>query len=197
MEKILVSSCLLGARVRYHGGDALVEHPALRRWRDEGRLVVVCPEVDGGLTTPRPPAEIAGAEGGAAVIAQLAFVRTAAGADVTAAYVAGARLALETARRHGIRTAILKDGSPSCGSTGVYDGTFSGRRVPGAGVMAALLMANGLRVFNELQIDEGEAWLSACEATETQRKGATEAQRKDATETQRKDATETRRPRED
>ena len=58
LEKILISACLLGERVRYHGGDARIEHPILRRWQDEGRLVPLCPEVTGGLTTPRPAAEI-------------------------------------------------------------------------------------------------------------------------------------------
>src|SRR5256712_13721640 len=58
LEKILISACLLGERVRYHGGDARLEHPILRRWQEEGRLVPLCPEVTGGLTTPRPAAEI-------------------------------------------------------------------------------------------------------------------------------------------
>ena len=59
MEKILVSACLLGERVRYHGGDARIEHPILQRWSEEGRLVPICPEVAGGLSTPRPAAESA------------------------------------------------------------------------------------------------------------------------------------------
>jgi uncharacterized protein YbbK (DUF523 family) len=158
-EKILVSACLLGARVRYHGGDASCEHSTLRRWRDEGRLVPVCPEVDGGLTTPRPAAEIADPGGGRAVLAGLAFVRTAAGLDVTDAFTAGARIALETAQRHNIRVAILKDGSPSCGSAVIYDGSFSGRRAADVGVTTALLQANGIRVFSDAEIEAAEAWL--------------------------------------
>lgn len=159
MEKILVSACLLGARVRYHGSDASCAHATLRRWREEGRLVPVCPEVDGGLTTPRPAAEIVDPGGGRAVLAGLAFVRTSTGVDVTHAFTAGARIALETAQRYAIRIAILKDGSPSCGSSVIYDGSFSGRRTADVGVTTAQLQANGIRVFCDTEIDAAEAWL--------------------------------------
>ena len=165
MEQILVSACLLGAPVRYHGGDARSEHRALARWRDEGRLVSVCPERDGGLPTPRPPAEIVGG-GGAAVVAKLAVVRTAAGTDVTAEFVRGAELARDVVRQHRIRIAVLKDGSPSCGSGSIYDGTFSGTRVAGTGVTAALLQAQGVRVFSDREIDQAEEYLAVLEGME-------------------------------
>lgn len=152
MEKILVSACLLGAKVRYHGGDAACEHPVLRRWLEEGRLVAVCPERDGGLPTPRPAAEIVGV-----------VVRTSAGADVTEAFRRGAQTALDVAKANGIRIAILKDGSPSCGSSFVYDGSFSGQRAAGRGVTAALLEANGVRVFSERRIDAAQACLEELE----------------------------------
>src|SRR2546423_1391842 len=151
MEKILVSACLLGAKVRYHGGDAACTHPTLQRWLEEGRVVPICPEVDGGLMTPRPAAEIVGPGGGRGVVARAAFVRTSRGADVTGAFLSGAAIALEAARRHSARVAILKDGSPSCGSSFAYDGTFSGTRVAEAGVTTAVLQANGVRVFSEGQ----------------------------------------------
>ena len=165
MEKILVSACLLGEKVRYHGGDAASAHPTLRRWEKEGRLVSTCPEVAGGLGTPRPPAEIVGHEAGRGVVARAAFVRTRAGVDVTDQFMAGAAAALDAARRHGVRIAILKDGSPSCGSSFVYDGTFSGARRAGAGVgvTAALLQENGIRVFGDHEIDAAEAWLAGIE----------------------------------
>jgi uncharacterized protein YbbK (DUF523 family) len=166
MEKILVSACLLGAKVRYHGGDAASHHPTLRRWQEEGRLVTVCPEVDGGLGTPRPAAEIAGADAGRGVMARVAFVRTAAGVDVTDRFIDGATHALAAARREGVRAAILKEGSPSCGSSLVYDGSFSGIRTHGAGVTAALLEANGIRVFSENEIDAVDAWLRDAEERE-------------------------------
>ena len=163
MEKILVSACLLGAKVRYHGGDAACGHPILQRWFEEGRLVAVCPERDGGLPTPRPPAEIVGAGAGHGVAQRLAVVRTSNGVDVTDAFVRGAEIALEAANRHRIRIAVLKDGSPSCGSSLVYDGTFSGRRAAGLGVTAALLESNGVRVFSEQTLEAACAWLEQLE----------------------------------
>jgi uncharacterized protein YbbK (DUF523 family) len=159
MEKVLVSACLLGAKVRYHGGDARSEHPILRRWQEEGRLVAVCPERDGGLPTPRPPAEIVGGDGGRGVLNRIALVRTREGRDVTPAFVHGAEEALAAARAQRIRVAVLKDGSPSCGSTFTYDGTFTGARHSVPGVTAALLEQHGIRVFSDTQIDAADAWL--------------------------------------
>jgi uncharacterized protein YbbK (DUF523 family) len=158
MEKILVSACLLGAKVRYHGGDAASDHPILRRWLAEGRLVVACPERDGGLSTPRPAAEIVGGDGHA-VVARLATVTTSNGADVTGAFRKGAEVALQLVQHHRIRLAVLKDGSPSCGSSSIYDGTFSGTRHDGRGVTAALLESHGVRVFSDAAIDAADAWL--------------------------------------
>src|SRR4051794_33975929 len=159
VQKVLVSACLLGAKVRYHGGDARSEHRVLGRWQAEGRLVAVCPERDGGLSTPRPPAEIVGNEGGGGVLKSIALVRTPDGGEVTPAFVHGAEEALATARAHGIRVAVLKDGSPSCGTTFTYDGTFSGARTPVPGVTAALLQQHGIRVFSDSQLDEAERFL--------------------------------------
>jgi uncharacterized protein YbbK (DUF523 family) len=159
MEKILVSACLLGAKVRYHGGDAACDHPILQRWLDEGRVVAVCPERDGGLPTPRPAAEIVGPGAGNGVIARLASVRTSTGADVTEAFRLGAEIALDAVKRHGIRIAVLKDGSPSCGSSFVYDGTFSGARIADRGVTAALLESQGVRVFTERTLEDADAYL--------------------------------------
>ena len=159
MQKILVSACLLGARVRYHGGDAACDHPILQRWFEEGRLVAVCPERDGGLPTPRPPAEIVGAGAGHGVVRRLAVVRTSAGVDVTDAFRKGAAIALDAVKRHGIQIAVLKDGSPSCGSSFIYDGTFAGTRAAGVGVTAALLESNGVRVFSEHTLEAAQAHL--------------------------------------
>lgn len=146
--RVLVSACLLGAEVRHHGGAAEVEHPILRRWRDEGRIVGVCPEVAGGLPTPRPPAEIRGLR----VIAKT-------GADVTDAFRAGADVAVAMARDLGIRVAVLKSRSPSCGTGQIYDGSFSGRLVAGDGVTAAALQREGVEVFDEMQLEEADAAL--------------------------------------
>ena len=163
MEKILVSACLLGAKVRYHGGDAACAHPILQRWAAEGRIVAVCPERDGGLPTPRPAAEIVGVGGGDSVLHRIAVVRTSTGVDMTDAFVRGAEAALEAVRRHAIRVAVLKEGSPSCGSSFVYDGTFSKTAVPGEGITAALLRSRGIAVFSENQIDAADEYIAELE----------------------------------
>jgi uncharacterized protein YbbK (DUF523 family) len=152
MEKILVSACLLGERVRYDGGAATSDERQLQRWLDEGRVVSFCPEVAGGLGTPRPRAERRGS-----------LVITEYGADVTAAFARGAALALETARRLHIRIAVLKEGSPSCGSSEIHDGTFAGQRTAGAGVTTDLLRASGIRVFSDRQIADADACLADLE----------------------------------
>ncbi|MDH0897459.1 DUF523 domain-containing protein, partial [Pseudomonas sp. GD03875] len=157
MEKLLVSRCLLGHKVRYDGG-AHGPYGLLQRWQEEGRVVPLCPEVAGGLPTPRPPAEIPGGQGGGVLDGTLP-VLTDAGDDVTAAFVAGAEAALALVRRHGLRVAVLKARSPSCGNTHNYDGSFGGRLVEGEGVTAALLRRAGVKVFNEQQLAEAAAEL--------------------------------------
>lgn len=163
MIRVLVSSCLLGQKVRYHGGDAQCESPILDRWLAEGRLVPTCPETAAGLTVPRSPAEIVGGDGGA-VLRGEAMVGDRAGLDITAAFVRGARIALDEARAHGVRLAVLKDGSPSCATSYIYDGTFRGQRGAGQGVTAALVAQEGIRVFSERQLDEADAYLRLLES---------------------------------
>ncbi|VVE88882.1 DUF523 domain-containing protein [Pandoraea bronchicola] len=162
--RILVSSCLLGHPVRYHGRPAPCESDAaaiLERWRAGGLIMPICPEVAGGLPTPRPPAEIARAAGGNAVWHQRARVMDDTGADVTGAFLDGAQHALALAQRHGIRIAVLKEGSPSCGSTSIYDGSFSGRKIAGEGVAAAWLRQHGIEVFSEHTLAEADERLRA------------------------------------
>lgn len=158
MEKILVSRCLLGHRVRYDGG-AHGPFDLLGVWQEEGRIVPLCPEVAGGLPTPRPPAEIPGGQGGAVLDGRLPVV-TDTGEEVTAAFVAGAEAALELVARHGIRLAVLKACSPSCGNLENYDGTFSGTRVAGEGVTAAALKRAGVAVFNETELAAAQRFLA-------------------------------------
>ncbi|MFS1301577.1 DUF523 domain-containing protein [Streptosporangium longisporum] len=159
MDRIMVSACLMGRRVRYDGAAKTSEDALLAAWRRQGRLVAFCPEVEGGLPVPRPAAEIEGGAGGGAVLDGTARVLTAGGEDVTAAFVAGARAALEAARSCGARVAILKEGSPSCGSLTIHDGAFAGGRVPGHGVTTALLERNGIAVFGEGRVAEAAAYL--------------------------------------
>jgi uncharacterized protein YbbK (DUF523 family) len=158
-----VSACLLGAPVRYNGAAKTVESAILDRWQVEGRIVPVCPEVSGGLETPRLPAETTGGDGHA-VLLGAARVLTSLGGDVTEAFVAGAGLAVALAREHRIEIAVLKSNSPSCGSGSIYDGTFSGTKVPGFGVTAAALTRAGVRVFDETQLADADAALVAIDA---------------------------------
>ena len=122
----------------------------------------LCPDVAGGLPTPRPPAEIPGGQGGAVLDGRLP-VLTDDGADVTAAFVAGAEIALRLVQQHGLRVAVLKARSPSCGNTHNYDGHFDGTLVAGEGVTAALLKRHGVMVFNETQLAEAAAELARLE----------------------------------
>tara|TARA_R110000764_G_scaffold239296_1_gene338381 strand:+ start:58390 stop:58884 length:495 start_codon:yes stop_codon:yes gene_type:complete len=158
MEKILVSRCLLGHAVRYDGGSFDPQEQLLR-WQAEGRVVAVCPEVAGGLPTPRPPAEIPGGQG-ASVLDGLLPVLTVDGDDVTAAFVRGADRAVQLASSHNIRFALLKARSPSCGNHENYDGNFNGTRVTGEGVTAAALRRAGVKVFNEDEIEQLVALLA-------------------------------------
>ncbi|WP_462380699.1 2-thiouracil desulfurase family protein [Pseudomonas sp. Marseille-QA0892] len=158
LAKILVSRCLLGQRVRYDGG-AHGPFDLLAQWHGQGRVVPLCPEVFGGLPTPRAPAEIPGGQG-ADVLDGKRPVLTDVGDDVTGAFVRGANEALQLVEQYGIRIALLKARSPSCGNDENYDGTFSGTRVAGEGVTAAALKRQGVVVFNESQFAEAAALLA-------------------------------------
>lgn len=150
MTRVLVSACLLGAKVRYDGGHKRLDHPLLDRLDREGRLVSLCPETAAGLPVPRPPCEIRGPGGGHGVLegAARVVVRHPDGTveDLTGAFIAGAEAALATARKHGCTHALLTEGSPSCGVHQIYDGAFRGRKLAGSGVTAALLTRAGIPV---------------------------------------------------
>jgi uncharacterized protein YbbK (DUF523 family) len=165
MQWVLLSACLAGQRVRYNAADISCDAPLLSRWRAEGRIIPFCPEVAGGLAVPRPAAEIAGGEG-LHVLQGVVRVMDSSGADVSAAFISGAEQTLALAKARHIRLAVLKEGSPSCGSSLIYDGNFSGRRIAGAGVTAECLRQQGIRVFSELQLDEAEAFLLQLESGE-------------------------------
>lgn len=162
-HKLLVSRCLLGHPVRYDGG-ASGPYDRLAQWQAQGRVVALCPEVAGGLPTPRPAAEIPGGQG-AAVLEGAASVITCDGDDVTGAFMSGARQALALVEQHGIGIAILKAHSPSCGNLLTYDGSFSGVKVEGQGVTAALLIRAGVQVFSELQLQEAAQALAVLDRT--------------------------------
>jgi len=142
----LISACLLGIPTAYDGAGRL--QVELLPLAARGWVAPICPEAAGGLPTPRPPAEIVGGDGND-VLDGRARVVTAAGEDVTAAYVRGAECALAAAQRYGVAAAILKQRSPSCGSACIYDGTHTGKLRAGPGVTAALLRRRGVIVYSE------------------------------------------------
>ena len=135
-EAILISACLLGVRCRYDGGSKPQE--PLLRLMEKYTLIPVCPEQLGGLPTPRLPSERIGAQ-----------VVMKDGTDVTAAYRRGAEEALRLARLFGCRRAVLKERSPSCGHGVIHNGLFNGGLVEGDGVIAELLLQNGIAVYGE------------------------------------------------
>ena len=158
MEKILVSACLVGERVRYNGIVKNFESHVLKYWNRLGWVVAICPEVAGGLPVPRPSSEISGSDGNQVLNGHKKVINIK-GQDVTKYFLDGAQKALELSSLLGISLAILKEGSPSCGSNYIYDGSFSGIKKPGKGVTAALLEENGIRVFSEREILEAENYL--------------------------------------
>ena len=135
--RIGVSACLIGVRCKYDGTSNYEEEP-VKKLAERFVLIPVCPEQLGGLTTPRPPAELS--EG---------RVMTRDGQDVTVSFERGARETLRIFKQLDLKYAILKEGSPSCGSGLIYDGTFSGIKIPGQGLTAKLLRENGIRVVSE------------------------------------------------
>ncbi|HSS08245.1 MAG TPA: DUF523 domain-containing protein [Acidimicrobiales bacterium] len=140
---IIVSACLLGVACNHRGLAS--PSPAVAELGNTARLIPVCPEVAGGLATPRSAAELQ-SDGS---------VSTAGGADVTDAYSRGAAHAVDLARASGAGRAVLKARSPSCGCHEVYDGTFTRTLRQGMGVTADALRAAGLEVVSD---EDVEAW---------------------------------------
>ena len=136
---ILVSACLLGENCKYTGGNNRNE--AVLAFLEGKEYILFCPEQAGGLPTPRLPSEIRGDR-----------VVNTRGEDVTDAFLLGAARALEICRTHGADLAILKEGSPSCGTHRVYDGTFAGRKIDGMGMTAKRLQEAGIAVMSENDI---------------------------------------------
>ena len=140
LPAIAVSACLAGECCTYKASNNLIE-----RYDELAALclpVLVCPEVLGGLPTPRDPSEIQGNK-----------VVSCRGTDVTCEYERGAAEALRLAQEAGCAFALLKENSPSCGCGHVYDGTFSHTLVEGDGITARAFKREGIATFGESQID--------------------------------------------
>ena len=138
--KLLISGCLCGNNTKYNGLNNKIEE--IDKIKELFELYVICPEVMGGLSVPRLPSEISGD-----------FVYMSNKQDVTKNFKNGAQIALNTAIKHNIQIALLKDGSPSCGLHQIYDGTFTGSKIEGMGITTRLLIQNNIKVYTEKEID--------------------------------------------
>jgi uncharacterized protein YbbK (DUF523 family) len=147
MENVLISACLLGVACRYDGLSKPLDDKVLHDLKSRYHLIPICPEIFGGLPTPRIPAEI-GKD-------RRVFRRD--GVEVSAEYQKGAHEALRLAMLFDCKTAILKERSPSCGSGEIYDGSFTGSKIFADGITAELLKANGIRVIGESHFFDTEA----------------------------------------
>ena len=148
-KKILVSACLYGHCTRYDGESCLFRDKTFLEWKNRGMLIPVCPEILGGLSTPRSPSEIRDNK-----------VLNKDGADVTQQFQKGADEVLKIAKENHVIFAILKDGSPSCGCKHIYDGSFTGKKIDGSGVCARTLLENGILVFSENDIASAKIFLN-------------------------------------
>lgn len=148
---ILVSSSLAGLEVRYDNTHRLNKN--VSKLVEENKAVTICPELLGGFSTPREPAEIVGGDGDD-VLDGKAKVIEKSGEDVTELYIKGAYATLEKAKEINAKIVVLKEYSPSCGSSMIYNGEFMSKKIVGNGVTSALLKRNGLRVISEEQFAE-------------------------------------------
>lgn len=138
---ILVSACLLGINCRYDGDSKFIEQ--LKILKDKHHLIPICPEIYGGMKTPREPSEKINSR-----------IVSKSGEDVTDFFKKGAEETLKIAKFFDCELAILKERSPSCGYGKIYNGTFSGTLVDGNGVTADLLAKNGIDIIGEALIEE-------------------------------------------
>ncbi len=153
MRKILVSQCLYGGEpVRFTGhDDIIVQDPRFNKWRDEGRLVPICPEVFGGLPTPRTGAQRSGDK-----------VIDLNGKDVTKEYLKGVKEALRLAEENDVICCIMKEASPSCGSSLIYDEKRE-NIIVGQGITVENLRNAGFKVFSEYEMSDAEEFINKYE----------------------------------
>ena len=141
MDKIIVSSCILGNNTKYNGGNNY--NPLVERLKGKYIIIPICPEVMGGLGIPRIPSERINDR-----------VINKNGDDVTNNYLLGLDKVLKLIENEEIKYAVLKDGSPSCGSKYIYDGTFTGNKIYGMGITAEGLSKLGIKIITEREIEE-------------------------------------------
>ena len=145
-EKLLISSCLLGELVKYNGHHNLLKSSILEKLKNRYTLYPICPEIEGGLSTPRVPCEI--------ISNNPLQVVNKENKDKTKEFLLGANKVLKLCKEKKINIALLKANSPSCGNKTIYDGTFSGKKIVGQGVTALLLNENSIEVFSEEELEK-------------------------------------------
>lgn len=138
-EKVLVSACLLGVNCKYEGGNN--ENNQVLKYLEDKEVIPICPEIMGGLPTPRDPSERVGNK-----------VFSNKGIDVTENFKRGAEETLKLAKKLNVTKAILKARSPSCGYQKIYDGTFKHQQIDGYGITAELLKDNNFTILTEEEI---------------------------------------------
>ncbi|ODV55413.1 DUF523 domain-containing protein [Lysinibacillus fusiformis] len=146
---ILISACLAGLNVRYNGTNCIDDR--VQKLVSEKKAITVCPELMGGFSTPREPAEIVGGNG-EDVLDGKATVIERSGRDVTELYIKGAYATLQKVLEVGATQVVLKENSPSCGSAAIYNGEFNGMKIVGEGVTTALLRRNNIVVLSEVDV---------------------------------------------
>ena len=141
-----ISACLAGVNCRYNGSGFLIEEYQ----KNPDEYVLICPEVLAGLNTPRNPNEIDG------IITTNTYddlvlgtisVIDKEGNDYSKEFIEGANKVLAILNKENVKEVILKENSPSCGCNIIYDGTFSGKKIKGQGVLCALLKKNNIKVI--------------------------------------------------
>ena len=139
-EKILISACLLGVNCKYDGTNN--DNDKVNEYIKDKELIIICPEIMGGLTTPREPSEILNEK-----------VISKSGKDVTQNFKRGANETLMLAKKFNVKKALLKSKSPSCGCGLIYDGTFNGKLIKGDGITTELLKKHGIEVLTEKDLN--------------------------------------------
>ena len=146
---LVVSACLVGVNCKYNGGNN--DNEKVKEFLKDKEYIIICPEQLGGLTTPRKPSEINCLDG-IDVLCGNGKVISCENVDVTENFVNGANESLKIAQMFNCDKALLKEGSPSCGCNLIYDGTFSGKKIQGKGVTAAIFIENNIEVFSEKEL---------------------------------------------
>lgn len=141
--KIFVSACLLGENCKYNGGNNYSDK--VKKFVEGHEVVALCPEVLGGLSVPRPSAEMVDG-----------IVKTKSGKSVDSEFRLGAQRALDAVLQQKAELAVLQSRSPSCGVNEIYDGTFSGNKIKGQGIFAKMLMEHGIKVIDVEDIEDME-----------------------------------------